>query len=108
MVEDRHAFGKDSAVCRHQCRGLADRIDSQIALALHNLRHLNPAEPVRLAQPFDRDDRAEGASRGHSVEKNGFHCLITIVDEIRNVNTWTLRLSKGYIQLIAQDSKRVD
>src|SRR5690606_23395137 len=96
MVEDRHTLGKDSAVRRHQGRSLAHRVDAQIALAFHCFRHLDPAEPIRLAQPFERDDRAERASRGHTVEKNGFHCLVSVADEVvnetGNVPLWTLVL----------------
>ena len=76
MVEDRHALADQLARGGHQRRRLADRVDPSVGLALHHRRHLDAAEPVGFAEPFQRDDGAEGASGGDAVQEGLDHgCL---------------------------------
>ena len=80
MVEDGHALADPLACGGHQRRSLADRVDLTIGFALHHCRHLDAAEAVRLSEPFQRNDRAERASRRDAVHEGLNHvCLLVSV-----------------------------
>ncbi len=71
MVEDRHAFADRPAILEQQRRRLADCIDPPVFIGGNHFRHLDAAEPIRQAGPFQRDDRAEGAALRHAVKQYG-------------------------------------
>jgi hypothetical protein len=80
VVEDGHALADRLARGGHQRWRFAHGIDPAVGVTLHDLGHLDAAEPVRLPEPLQGHDRAERATRRDAVHEGLNHvCLLVSV-----------------------------
>ena len=72
MQQDGQALAERPAVLEQQRGRLQERIHPDVERIPGTLKHVDAAEAIRLAQPLQCHDRAEGATLRHTIEENRF------------------------------------